>query len=149
MARSLRLARPFLVLVLLFAAIRFSLKPFFGVAYENGRAQSISIVVLTLTGAAFYGVFLRRFMKYTLGQAMVQGIALGVVAQLVVLLATVLSYVANVPTFFNAPEALNQKEAVGLGVALGQRAAGLVINPILASIAGAIGWILGAVLPAD
>ena len=149
MARNLRLARPFAVLVLLFAAIRFSLQPFFHVARENGRAQSISVVVLTLISASLYGAFLRRFKGFTLGQSMVQGLTLGVIAQIVVLLATVLSYVADIPTFFNSPDALNQTTEVGLGAALAQRTVGLIVNSILAAIAGAIGWILGALLPED
>jgi len=105
--------------------------------------------VLTLTGAAFYGAFLRRFKRFTLGQAMVQGIVLGVIAQLAIVLATALSYAAGLSTFFNSPEALNQQAAVGAGQALALRGTGLIVNSILAAIAGAIGWILGALLPED
>jgi hypothetical protein len=146
MNRNLRLARPFLVLVLVFAAIRFSFAPL-GVPYANGRAQSVSLVVLTLVGVALYAAFARRFLQFGIAQAMGLGFTLGVIAQLVIILATLLSFAAGITTFFNHPEALGQQPPVAFWPALGARFGGLVVNSIFASIAGAIGWALGALLP--
>jgi hypothetical protein len=148
MNRNLTLARPFLVLALILGAIRFSFAPF-GVPYESGRAQAVSLVMLTLLGSAFYGAFSRRWLRFSLARAMGLGLTLGVIAQLVILVATLVSFAGGVTTFFNHPEALGQKPPVSIGAALGARAGGLVVNSILASIAGAIGWVLGALLPQE
>jgi hypothetical protein len=149
MNRNLTLARPFLVLALILGAIRFSFAPF-GVPYESGRAQAVSLVMLTLLGSALYGAFSRRWLRFSLARAMGLGLTLGVIAQLVILVATLVSFAAGVTTFFNHPQALvGQNDPVSIGVALGARAGGLVVNSILASIAGAIGWVLGALLPQE
>jgi hypothetical protein len=146
MSRYLKLARPFLVVVLIFAAIRFSFLPQ-GVPYDNGRAQAVSLVVLTLLGTAFHAAFARRWLRFGIAQCMGLGFTFGVLAQLVILLATLLSYLTGTPSFFNHPEALGRPGEVGLGTAMGIRLGGLVVNSITASIAGAIGWALGALLP--
>jgi cytochrome c-type biogenesis protein CcmE len=74
---------------------------------------------------------------------------LGLASQVVIVLATVLSYLAGTETYFNHPMALNQPgvEAVPMGQALVIRLGGLVVNTLANGIVGMIGWALGGLLP--
>jgi hypothetical protein len=147
MARYLRLARPYFVLLAIFTVGRW-LQGTFQVPYERAH-HVFSIVILTLMASAFYGVFCRRWRGFRLSQAVTLGLLFGVVSQLVVFLATVLSYALGVDTFFTNPRALNAAEAQSFSQAVVARLGGLVVNPLLAGLASAIGWALGALLPAD
>ena len=75
MGENLRLARPFFVLLAVFAAGRLSLS-LSGVPYAQGT-NVFSIVILTLFSCAYYGVFLRRWRSYRLIQAILLGFLLG------------------------------------------------------------------------
>ena len=143
MAAWFRLARLYLVLLAIFTVGRFLM---FNQPYEKGH-QVFSIVTLTLLGSAFYGGFTRRYLGFTLGRAALTAIGLGLASQLTIMTATALSYALGMHTYFNHPTALNQPAAVGFAQAMGIRVGGLVVNCILASIAGSIGWALGALLP--
>ena len=157
MAESLKLARPYLVLLAIFAIGRFLLGPL-GVPYGKGH-HIFSLVTLTAFSCIYYGVFMRRWRGYRLIQAILLGFALGVISQLAVLLLTLLSYALSLETYFNHPVALNLRllaetdlrpglqETVEFGKALANRLGGLVGNSIFAGILGAIGWTLGGVLP--
>jgi hypothetical protein len=148
MRENLRLARPYFALLAVFTAGRLSLS-LAGVPYAQGT-NVFSIVTLTLMSCAYYGIFLRRWRSYRLIQAILLGFLLGVISQLVILAATVLSYAFSVPTYFSHPVALNAQgaeAAVAFGQALANRAGGLVGNSVFAGIAAALGWTLGGLLP--
>ena len=144
--RFVRLARPYFVMLAIVTVGRWLLGTAFGVPYERGTWY-FSIVMLTLFASLFYGVFTRRWLSFRILQAAGMGMVMGVISQLVILLAMTASYALGLSTYFNHPTALNQPEAVGLGQALGIRAGGLVVNTIINGIAGALGWALGALLP--
>jgi len=157
MAEHLRLARPYFVLLAIFALARFLQGPF-GVPYGKGH-HVFSIVTLTAFSCIYYGVFARRWRGYRLMQAILLAFVLGVVSQLVVLALTLLSYALSLETYLNHPVALNLRplagsdlvagawEPVPLGQALSNRLGGLIGNSIFAGILGAIGWTAGGVLP--
>lgn len=157
MAKSLRLARPYLVLLAIFGIARFVQGPF-GVPYAKGH-HVFSLVTLTAFSCIYYGVFVRRWRGDRLIQAILLAFTLGVMSQLAILLLTVLSYALSLETYFNHPVALNVRmlseldfhagnaEPVAFGHAIGNRLGGLVGNSIFAGILGAIGWTLGGVLP--
>lgn len=148
MAENLKLARPFLLLLLVFTVGRFTLGAL-GVPYQKGTAV-FSLVTLTLFACVFYGVFLRRWRGIRLMQAITIGVTLGAISQLVIFAATLASYALSVQTYFNHPTALqvaDPAQAVAFGEALANRLGGLVGNSIFAGIAGALGWILGGLLP--
>jgi hypothetical protein len=122
------------------------------VPYEKGT-HIFSIVTLTLFAAIFYGAFCRRWRRYRLAQAALLGVTFGVISQIVIILSTVASYSFGIDTYFNHPMALKGQPAGGAAIsfveALGLRAGGLVANIILNAIAGALGWVMGALLPEE
>ncbi|MES1211046.1 MAG: hypothetical protein ABUL63_01800, partial [Acidobacteriota bacterium] len=95
----------------------------------------------------FYGAFCRRWRGLKLLPAVTLGATLGLAAQVVIFLSTLLSYLLGLETYYNNPVALNAASALPMGTALATRAGGLVVNTILNGIAGALGWAMGALLP--
>ena len=158
MAEQLKLARPYLLLLGIFAVARFAQGPL-GVPYGRGH-HVFSIVTLTAFSCIYYGAFGRRWRGYRLMQAILLAFLLGVTSQLVILLMTLLSYALSLETYFNHPIALNLRpsleavdllpanpHAVALSTALANRLGGLIGNSIFAGILGAIGWTIGGLLP--
>jgi hypothetical protein len=145
-ARYLRLARPYLILLAIATVGRWLLGTAFGVPYEKGTWY-FSIVTLTFYASLFYGAFSRAWLGFRVKDAAGVAMTMAVVSQLVILAATLVSYALGMSTYFTNPVALNQPEAVGLGQALGIRIGGLVVNTIVNGIVGAIGWALGGTLP--
>jgi hypothetical protein len=149
MTENLKLARPYLVLLAVFTVGRW-LFGTFHVPYEKGT-HVFSIVTLTLYASAFYGAFSRRWPGFRLWRAAGLAMTLGVISQAVIFAATVLSYGLGLHTYFNYPTALLGPDAAGTEVAIGQavvsRLGGLIVNMILAGIAGSLGWALGGLLP--
>jgi hypothetical protein len=141
----LRVARPYFVLLGVVTVGRW-LQGVFGVPYDRGH-QVFSIVILTTFSTIYYGAFLRRWRGYRLMQAIGLGFCLGFTSQIVILLATALSYALDMQTYFNNPRALNVEQSLGFGQAMLMRFGGLVGNSIFAGIGGALGWSLGALLP--
>lgn len=117
-----------------------------GVPYESGT-NVFSLVTFSYFAALFYGAFARRLWGLKATQAMMTGAAIAISAQVLIFLATLVSYLAGIDTYFNHPTALNVPEAIPLGAALQARALGLVINPIVASIVAVIGWAMGNLIP--
>jgi hypothetical protein len=107
----------------------------------------VSIVIVTLLSSLFYGAFGRRWRGMGILPVVGLAMTLVVIAQLVVLLSTVASYLLGIQTYFNYPTALNQLAPVPFGTALAIRLGGLVANTLTNGIAGALGWAMGALLP--
>ena len=147
MAEYLRIARLYLVLLAIFAVARFA-QGAMGVEYAKAH-HVFSIFILTVMASAFYAAFCRRWRGFRLRQALALGAMFGFIAQVVIFLATVVSYLLGIDTFFNNPAALNQTsaEAVPFARAIGIRAPALVIFPIINAVAATIGWALGGLLP--
>jgi hypothetical protein len=147
MAENLRVARLYLLLLAIFTVGRW-LQGVAGTPYERGH-QVFSIVILTVLSCVYYGAFCRRWRGYRLSQAAVLGLLLGLTSQVVIFAATVLSYALGMETYFRHPRALNVEAPIGLGAAVLVRLYGLVFNSFSSSIAGALGWAMGGLLPAD
>jgi hypothetical protein len=145
MAENLKLMRFYLVLLALFTVGRWSLS-LAGVSYDKAH-HVFSIVTLTLIASAHHAAFARAFRGYGIKRALGLGLMIGFVSQLVVWLSTAASYALGLDTFWNAPRALNVEQAIGFGAAMGGRTIGLVANSITSTIAAAIGWAMGGVLP--
>jgi len=146
MAENLKLARLYLLLLAIAAVGRW-LFGTFGVPYAKGH-HVFSIVTLTLYSAIFYGAFSRRWRHFRLWRAAGLGIMLGVMSQLVILAATLLSYALGLHTYYNNPVALEVlTPEASFTQAMLSRLAGLIVNPILSGIAAAIGWAIGGLLP--
>ena len=145
LSENLKLARLYLVLLALFTLARW-LQGSFGVPYDRGH-HVFSIVTLTVMSCLYYGAFCRRWRGARLLQAVGFAFLLGLLSQLVIFAATLLSYALDLQTYFNNPRALNVTEPVELIRAAGIRAGGLLANSIFAGITGALGWALGGLLP--
>lgn len=145
MAENLRIARPFLVLLALITAGRWVLGAR-GVPYEKGTFY-LSIVTLVIFSSLYYAAFARRWLRYTLMQAVVLCASLSLLAQVVIVLSTAVSYALGLDTYFSHHAALNADAPVGFAEAMGRRLGGLVTNTIAGGILGALGWVLGALLP--
>jgi hypothetical protein len=149
---NLRLARLYFVLLAIFTTGRWfmSLK----VPYQYGTAV-FSVVTLTILSGLYYAAFARRWKGYRVGQAVVLSMLLAFSSQIVILLSTLVSYAAGLDTYWNHPLALMGSEAdlsqkVPLAQALAARAFGLLANTFVSgSIAGALGWALGGLLPRE
>jgi hypothetical protein len=151
MGRYLRLARLYFLLLALVTTGRWLMGTAFKVPYERGNPV-FSIVTLTALAAIFYGAFCRRWLGFTPWQAAVMGFIMGLASQIVIFLATVLSYGLGIDTYFNNPIAMTGVAAaapVPLARAVTARLGGLVANPISAGIMGALGWAFGGLLPRD
>jgi hypothetical protein len=124
-----------------------------GVAYAQGT-NIFSIVTFSFFASLLFGAFSRPLWGFRLPQAMMLGVVIGLSGQVLIFLATLGSYLAGAETYFNNPIALlgqgagvNVEEAIPLGQAMVARLIGLVVNPILNSIAALIGWSLGKLVP--
>jgi hypothetical protein len=147
MAAWFRLARLYLVLLAVVTVGRFLM---FKVPYERGH-HYFSIVILTLFASIFYGAFVRRWLGFSIGRAALTTLGFGLASQVLIFVATLASYALGLDTYFTHPRALNQEamSSVPFGQAMAIRMFGLVVNPLNAALAGALGWALGALLPAS
>jgi len=145
MSENLRLARLYLVLLTIFTVGRWVMG-MRGVPYERGH-HVFSIVIMTALSCFFYGAFCRRWRGHKVLKAVGLAVMLGLMSQIAILGATALSYALGLQTYFNHPTALNVEAAIPAGEALVRRATGLVGNPIMSGIIGALGWALGGLLP--
>jgi hypothetical protein len=144
MADELRLARLYFVLLALVTAARWFVS--FRAPYDLGT-DKVSIVIMTLFASLFYAAFCRRWLGFSVVRAMTLGALFGFAAQLVIFLSTLVSYLADLETYFNYPKALQSTTAVPMGAAMLRRTGGLIAGPITNAIMALVGWALGALLP--
>src|SRR3954464_1143999 len=140
MTENLRVARFYLVLLALFTVGRWA-QSLGHVDYARAH-HVFSIVTLTLLSSAYFAAFCRRWRAYTLLQAVMLGMTLGLMAQAVIFVSTALSYALGMHTFFNHPAALNAPGDLPMSEALVRRAIGLVAGPISNGVAAFLGWIM-------
>jgi len=143
---NLRVARFYFLLLALFTIGRWA-QSLGQVEYARGH-HVFSIVTLTFLSSVYFAAFCRRWRGYTLLQAVMLGMTLGLAAQVVIFLSTVLSYALGMHTFFNHPVALNATGELPMNEALVRRLEGLVAGPISNGIVATLGWFMGAALPA-
>lgn len=145
MRENLRVARFYFLLLGLFAVGRWaqSLSQF---EYSKGH-HVFSIVTLTFLSSAYFAAFCRKWRGYSLLQAVMLGMTLGLAAQIVIFLSTAASYALGLHTYFNHPRVLNAEMELSMNEALTLRAFGLVGGPIENGAAAFLGWLIGGVLP--
>jgi hypothetical protein len=148
MAENLRIGRMYFVLLAIFTIGRF-VQGAMGVPYAKAH-HVFTIFVLTVLASVFYAAFCRRWQGFTVLRAMGLGATFGFVAQVVIFISTVISYLLGAHTFFNNPRALNvdvPDAVIPLAQAVAIRAPGLIIFPIINAIVAALGWAFGGMLP--
>jgi hypothetical protein len=145
MGDNFRVMRFYLWLLGLFTVGRWALG-FAGVDYAKAH-QVFSLVTLSLIASAHHAAFGRAFRGYGVKRAIGLGATIGFTTQVVIFASTALSYGLGLHTYFNTPQALNSQVEVGFAAAMGGRTITLLANTLTNSIAGAIGWAMGAALP--
>ena len=145
MSEYIRFAR-LAILVLILLLIGRIILGATGVSYEAGTGI-FSLVTFSYMASFLFAAFSRPLRGYNWKQAVMLGVTIVVSAQLLILLATVFSYLVGAETYFNHPMALNVPEAVTLPQALPIRLVGLVINVVSGSILALLGWTGGKLLP--
>ena len=145
MTENLRVSRFYFALLALFTVGRWA-QSLGHVEYAQAH-HVFSIVTLTLLSSAYFAAFCRKWRGYTLLQAVLLGMTLGLAAQVVIFLSTAVSYALGLHTFFNHPAALNAPGDLPMKDALVRRAVGLVAGPISNGVAAFLGWLMGSSLP--
>jgi hypothetical protein len=147
--RVLRFVRlPFLLLAI-FAAARFWLGVR-GVPYAPRGNAMFSIVGLTLISSVYFGALSRRVGGFGWGGTALVGYSIGLFAQVLILLATWISYTAGIETsYFRHWDALNvpPDTIVPMGEAMATRLRGVLVGPIISTIVACLGRLLGGLAP--
>jgi hypothetical protein len=145
LTENLRVARFYFALLALFTVGRWA-QSLGHVEYAQAH-HVFSIVTLTLLSSTFFAAFCRKWRGYSLFQAVLLGMTLGLAAQVVIFLSTFVSYALGLHTFFNHPTALNAPGDLPMRDALLRRAFGLLAGPISNGVAAFLGWLMGSALP--
>jgi len=148
LSAAFRFIRLPMVLIVIWTIGRFSMG-LFGVAYSPRSNATFSLVVLTLITSLYYGALSKSVGNFNwLGTLMVGG-AIGLVAQIFIFAATIISLVGGLDTYFVHWDAVGVAEgtAVTMSNALPSRAGGLVINIVLAAVEACVGRLLAGLAP--
>jgi len=147
--RVLRFVRLPLVLLVIWTIARFAVG-LAGTPYAPRGNAMFSIASVTIICALIYGAMSNRVGNFSwLGTALI-GFVLGLFSQILIFTATLVSYLANVNTYFIHWDALNVPEGTVVPMAQGMtaRAGGLVVGPILIIVMALIGRaVFGALAP--
>ncbi|HLL14961.1 MAG TPA: hypothetical protein VK388_07855 [Pyrinomonadaceae bacterium] len=138
--RVLRFVRLPLVLIVVWTIARFIIG-LVGVPYAPRGNAMFSVVGVTIICALIYGAMSARVGNFSwLGTALI-GLVLGLWAQILIFTATLVSYLADLNTYFRHWDALNVPEGTSMPMAqaLTARAGGVLVGPIMIIIVTLIG----------
>lgn len=162
----LRFVRLPLLLVTIWTTVRFILGVA-GVPYAPRGNAMFSVYSVMLLSCLYWGALSNKVGGFKWGGTILTGVTIGVYAQILILLATVISYAGNLNTYFVHWDALNvvptnltppvsmadalmhpeQVAMPPLSQALAGRFGGILFNGIAAGIFAAIGRSLSALAP--
>jgi hypothetical protein len=148
--RVLRFVRLPLVLIVIWTVLRFLNGPVFGTPYAPRGNAMFSVLGLTIICALIYGAMSKRVGNFSWVGTILIGVSLGLFSQILIFFATLISYLANINTYFTHWDALNVPEGtvVPMATALATRAGGFIAGPILGTIVALIGRaVFGALAP--
>jgi hypothetical protein len=148
MARVLRFIRLPILLLVIYTVARFSLGVA-GVPYAPRGNAMFSVLGAALISSFYFGALSRRIGGFGWGGTALTGYLIGLSAQILIFLATLLSYAAGLDTYFRHWDALNVPPGtiVPMGVALQTRVGGLVVGPLIAIVPALIGRALSGLAP--
>ncbi|HLL76982.1 MAG TPA: hypothetical protein VK421_17135 [Pyrinomonadaceae bacterium] len=151
-ARVLRYVRLPLLLILIWAVLRFLMGPVFGAPYAPRGNAVFSVFGLTVISSLYFGAMSSRVGRLSWVGTLLVGVVLGLWAQVLIFTATLLSYLAGLEatSYYTHWDALNVPEgtAVPMAQAMVSRAVGLAFGPLLPAIAALLGrLIFGALSP--
>ena len=140
LSRVLRFVRMPLVLLLIWAALRFIIG-LRGVPYAPRGNAMFSVLGLAIISCLYFGAMSRRVGGFSWGGTVLVGAVVGLWAQILIFLATLISITADLNTYYVHWDALNIPEGTHatMSQALTTRAGGLVVGPILGIITALIG----------
>jgi hypothetical protein len=144
---AIRFVRMPWLLILIWVVARFSLG-LAGVPYAPRGNAMFSVMGLTIISCLYFGALSKH--NFTWKGTLVVGIAIGLFAQVLIFLATLISCLGGLQTYFVHWDALNVPEGtvVPMGAAMAARSGGLLIGGvILPSIVALIGRALGGLAP--
>ena len=138
--RVLRFVRLPLVLLVIWTIARFSVG-LAGTPYAPRGNAMFSIVGLTIICALIYGAMSHRVGNFTWVGTILIGVVIGLFSQILIFTATLISYAADLDTYFRHWDALNIPEGttMPMGKALATRAGGLIAGPVMGTIMALIG----------
>jgi uncharacterized membrane protein YeaQ/YmgE (transglycosylase-associated protein family) len=139
-SRVLRFVRLPLVLLLIWAALRFIIG-LRGVPYAPRGNAMFSVLGLTVISCLYFGAMSRRVGGFNWLGTILIGAVLGLWAQILIFTATLISLAANLNTYFIHWDALNIPEGTHatMAQAMTTRAGGLVAGTIVGIVAALIG----------
>ena len=140
LSRVLRFVRMPLVLLVIWAALRFIIG-LRGVPYAPRGNAMFSVLGLAIISCLYFGAMSRRVGNFTWAGTILVGAVIGLWAQILIFLATLVSLAANLNTYFVHCDALNIPEGTHatMAQAMTTRAGGLIAGTILGIIAALIG----------
>lgn len=146
--RVLRFIRLPILLLVIYAAARFSLGVA-GVPYAPRGNAMFSVLGLAIISGFYFGALSRRVGGFGWGGTALVGYSIGLVAQILIFLATWISFAAGLETYFRHWDALNVPAGtiVPMANAMRARALGLVVGPILPLVAALLGRLASALAP--
>jgi hypothetical protein len=139
-SRVLRFVRLPLVLLLVWAALRFLLG-LRGVPYAPRGNAMFSVVGLTFISCIIYGAMSHRVGRFGWPGTALVGAVIGFFAQLLIFTATLVSLAAGLDTYYVHWDALNLPEGTRaeMGPAMTARAGGLFFGTVLGVVAALVG----------
>jgi hypothetical protein len=139
--RVLRFVRLPLLLILIWAVLRFMMQPVFGAPYAPRGNAAFSVVGLTLISCLYFGAMSGRVARLGWLGAFLVGVVLGLFAQILIFTATLVSIAAGIDTYFIHWDALNIPEGTTatMGQALAARAGGLFFGSLFSGVFALIG----------
>jgi hypothetical protein len=141
--RVLRFVRLPLVLIVIWTIARFSLA-LMNVPYTPRGNAMFSIASVMLVSTLIYGALSNRVGNFNWVGTILVGVVIGLFAQILIFTATLVSYAADLNTYFTHWDALNIPEGttVPMAKAMASRAGGLVAGPIMGAIIALIGRVV-------
>ncbi|HEX8130817.1 MAG TPA: hypothetical protein VF527_17080 [Pyrinomonadaceae bacterium] len=138
--RVLRFVRLPLVLLVIWTIARFSIG-LAGTPYAPRGNAMFSIASVTIICALVYGAMSNRVGNFNWVGTILIGVVLGLFAQILIFTATLISYAADLDTYFRHWDALNLPEGttVPMAKALTSRAGGVLVGPIMGAVVALIG----------
>jgi hypothetical protein len=138
--RILRFVRLPLVLLVIWTIARF-LVGLAGTPYAPRGNAMFSVVGMTVICALIYGALSHRVGNFNWVGTILVGVVIGLFSQILIFTATLVSYLANVNTYFTHWDALNIPEGTTapMAQAMAARAGGLLAGPIMGTIMALIG----------
>ena len=140
LSRVLRFVRLPLVLIAVWTIARFVVG-LAGTPYAPRGNAMFSVVGATIICALIYGAMSNRIGNFSWVGTILVGLVLGLWSQILIFTATLISYLADLNTYFRHWDALNVPEGtvVPMAQAMTARAGGLAVGPIMIIVIALIG----------